>query len=68
MNENMSNMSKLQEVRQNESGTVTYHFENGSKKRQPITTETFKNRSNGDVLKVLNDTMSDYGATSLEIN
>lgn len=68
MNDNQQNMTKLQEVRQNENGIVTYIYENGSKKQQPITAEAFKNKSTGDVLKMLNDTMHDYGAVSLEIN
>ena len=68
MNTNNSNLSKLQEVRQNGGGTVTYHYEDGSKKRQPISPELFKNRTTGDALKVLNEIMSDYGAISFEIN
>jgi hypothetical protein len=53
-------------------GTVTYHFEDGTKQITNLNKETFltdrgKKRSLTDVLGTLNDTMYDLGATSLSV-
>lgn len=34
-------IDKLRIVKNNDSGTITYHFENGSKQRQPINKALF---------------------------
>lgn len=68
MNENLEALNKARE----NGGTVTYHFENGSKVVSNINKEVFVNergreRSSESILSIFQDTCHDLGAVSFNL-
>ena len=73
MNKSLTAIQRLEIVKNNDSGIITYHFEDGGKQRQPINKKIFiddrgKDLSLEKVAIKINEIAHDLGAKYYIIN